>query len=198
MDDMTPAEEVMQTLLKFKNEGKIRAIGLSNATIDHLNKYKDCGPVDSDQERYSLFDRAVETSNIPCCVKHGMAFIAYSPLFHGLLAGKFSGDTRFEPGDFRATRQRFAPDYIEKVNAMLKLLEPIKESHATSAGALVLAYMLCRPGCTHVLVGARKTVHAAENAQAGRLTLSVEDLKQMDNIFLRHLPVLSVNSASGK
>lgn len=198
MDDMTPPEEVMQTLQDLKKEGKIRAIGLSNATVDHLRQYSNFGTIDSDQERYSLFDRAVEIRNIPFCIEQGMAFIAYSPLFHGLLTGKFKADRRFEQGDFRATRLRFAPDYIEQVNAMISRLSDLREAHSTTTGALVLAYMLSRPGCTHVVVGARKPSHAIENAQAGRLSLTSNDLKMMDDLFLSHLPELSSGGLPAK
>lgn len=198
MDDLTPPEQVMQTLLALKKEGKIRAIGLSNATVDHLRQYSEYGTIDSDQERYSLFDRTVESRNIPYCAGQGMAFIAYSPLFHGLLTGKFKADTHFEPGDFRATRLRFAPAYIEQVNIMISHLSQLRETYSTTAGALVLAYMLSRPGCTHVVVGARKPAQATENAQAGRLCLSATELKLMDDLFLHHLPVLPSGGLTAK
>jgi methylglyoxal reductase len=190
MDDITPIPEIMNVLLELKKEGKIRAIGVSNVNVEHLEQFKAGGGIDSDQERYSLFDREIEKKNILWCANHGTAFIAYSPLFHGLLTGKMTGQTHFEQNDFRSTRLRFAPAYIEKVNQMLLMLEPIVASHQTSISRLMLAYLLNQPGCTHVIVGARKAAHAADNAKAADLDLSADEFKSMDRIFSEYLPGL--------
>lgn len=190
MDDITPIPEIMNVLLELKKEGKIRAIGVSNVTVEYLEDFRTEGGISSDQERYSLFDREIEKKNVLLCANHGVAFIAYSPLFHGLLTGKITGQTSFEQDDFRSTRLRFAPAYIEKVNKMLLMLEPIVASHQTTISRLILAYLLNQPGCTHVVVGARKAAHAIDNARAGDLDLSGDELKSMDRIFSEYLPGL--------
>lgn len=190
MDHTTPVSEIMGVLLKLKKEGKIRAIGVSNVTVEVLEQFRAEGVVDSDQERYSVFDRKVETNNILYCTNNSMAFMAYSPLFHGLLTGKMTAKTRFGMGDIRKTRLRFVPDYIEKVNQMLQRLEPIIMARQTTATQLVLAYMLHQTGCTHVVVGARKVAHAIENTGAANLDLSADEIKIIDQIFLEYLPAL--------
>lgn len=193
MDNTTPVSEIMDALLKLKCEGKIRAIGVSNVTVEELTQFRAHGVIDSDQERYSVFDRQVETKNIQYCLNNKMAFMAYSPLFHGLLTGKITKMAKFGPGDIRNTRLRFAPDYVEKVNSMLKHLEPIAVSRQITITQLVLAYMLSQPGCTHVVVGARKVAHAIENSQAADLTLSLDELKTMEQIFINYLPGISIS-----
>jgi aryl-alcohol dehydrogenase-like predicted oxidoreductase len=198
MDDTTPIPEIMNVLLELKKEGKIRAIGVSNATVEHLEQYRAEDVIDSDQERYSLFDREIEKKNIRYCTNHAMSFIAYSPLFHGLLTGRMTGKTRFGQGDIRSTRLRFAPDYIEKVNQMLLRLDPIVASHQTTTTRLVLAYMLRQPGCTHVVVGARKVAHACENAKAADVDLSAEQIHTMNQIFSDYLPRLSTETTAVK
>jgi aryl-alcohol dehydrogenase-like predicted oxidoreductase len=196
MDGVTPIPEIMGLLLELKKEGKIRAIGVSNATVEDLMQFRAEGPVVSDQERYSLFDREVETRNIPYCIINNMAFMAYSPLFHGLLTGRMAARTHFRQGDFRNTRLRFAPDYVEKVNQMLQRLAHIVASHQTTKTQLVLAYMLRQAGCTHILVGARKASHAIKNAKAADLELSADEMDAMDVIFSKHLPRLSMEVRS--
>lgn len=192
MDQTTPISEVMGTLMELKKEGKIRAIGLSNAKVEDIEEYRAAGVVDSDQERYSIFDRQVEATNIPYCAENGLAFLAYSPLFHGLLTGKISPETQFAEDDIRTTRLRFAPEYIEKVNGMLKKLASLTKHHQSTITQLILAYMLNRPGCTHVLVGARKVAHAIENAQAADLSLSSEELESIDTLFSEHMEGLEL------
>jgi methylglyoxal reductase len=194
MDDITPIPDTMGVLLDLKKEGKIRAIGLSNATVECLKQYNTEGDIVSDQERYSVFDRKIEKENIRYCADHNMAFIAYSPLFHGLLTGKVTRQTLFEAGDIRSTRLRFAPDYIEKVNEMLARLEPIIRSRGVTIPQLVLAYMLHHPGCTHVVAGARKVSHAVENAGAADLDLSDDEMTYMDRVFVDYLPDLSLKT----
>jgi len=190
MDYTTPIFEVMGVLTQLKNEGKIRAIGVSNVTMEELSQFRAVGVVDSDQERYSLFDREVETKNISFCLKNKIAFMAYSPLFHGLLTGKMTKNSSFSHGDIRNTRLRFAPDYIEKVNCMLQRLEPIIMYRQITITQLILAYILNQSGCTHVVVGARKVSHAIENSRAADLVLTKDELMDMDRIFLTHLPPL--------
>ena len=87
-DDSTPIEERMGALEELKREGKIRAIGVSNATPAQIDEYKKFGRVDSDQEKYSMLDRELEEVNLAKAAKENFAILAYSPLAQGLLTGK--------------------------------------------------------------------------------------------------------------
>lgn len=82
-DDTTPVAETMATLLDLKKEGKIRAIGASNAAIGHLDAYRGAGQLDADQEKFSMLDRSAEDTNLPYAEEHQLAFLAYSPLALG-------------------------------------------------------------------------------------------------------------------
>jgi len=194
MDHTTPIPEVMDVLMELKKEGKIRAIGVSNATVEDMEQYRAAGVLDSDQERYSLFDRKVEATNIRYCAENGLAFLAYSPLFHGLLTGKMTPKMRFGEDDIRKTRLRFAPEYIDKVNRMLRELVPLAEHHQATIAQLILAYMLNQYRCTHVLVGARKVTHAIENAQAADLDLTTGEVERMDTLFSEYLQRLELST----
>jgi len=198
MDETTPIPDILELMQALKQEGKIRAFGVCNASVEHLEQYHVTGYLDSDQERYSLFDREVEKKNVRYCEDHGVAFIAYSALFHGLLTGKTTPDEHYQPGDFRRTRQRFTPAYIVKVNQMLSMVNPIAGDRQASISQIVLAYMLRQPGCTHVLAGARKVAHASENARAGGLELSDKELQFLHEIFRNHLPGLPAQNPSAE
>ena len=99
----TPIADTMAALLAMKDEGKIRAIGVCNATLSDLKSY---GPIHADQEKYSLLDRKLETGGmLDYCRQQNLAVLAYSPLANGLLTGKLRPDREFGAGDLpRATR----------------------------------------------------------------------------------------------
>ncbi len=190
-DPTTPIEETMAELLKLKQEGKIRAIGVSNATPTQMSAYRAAGGLDSDQEKYSMLDRKMESGQLAYCQKNSIAFLAYSPLALGLLTGTISGETVFGEGDLRRNNPRFAPDNLAKVSALLDELRPIAGQYDITLPQLVIAWTLQQPGCTHALVGARSERHARENALAGAVNMSEDDLTAMNKIIATHLPAIT-------
>jgi methylglyoxal reductase len=181
-DPTTPIEETMATLLELKCQGKIRAIGVSNITVEELREYVRFGSVDTDQERYSLIDRGHEAELIPYCREHGIAAVAYSPLAHGLLTGKIGPERKFSGDDLRRSDPRFSLEARAKVGAMLERIRPIADRHGITLGQLVIAWTLAQPGLTHALVGARNPQQAIENAQAGSVVLAA-DIEEIDRVF---------------
>ncbi len=176
-DETTPIEETMSTLLDLKREGKIRAIGVSNATVEQIEAYRRVGPVDSGQERYSMLDRGLEDGYLPYARKNNIAVLAYSPLANGLLTGKIGPEREFPPDDLRHNNPRFSVGTRKKVLAMLDRIRPIAEKHRLTLAQLVIAWTVAQPGLTHALVGARDDRQARENAAAGSVTLLREDLE---------------------
>jgi methylglyoxal reductase len=179
-DATTPIEETMSALLDLKREGKIRAIGVSNATIEQIAEYRAVGPVDADQEKYSMLDRNLEAVQLPNLLKNNVAFLAYSPLANGLLSGKITSGREFSGDDLRRNNARFTDENRQWVAKVLRELEPIAKKHRATIAQLVIAWTLEQPGVTHALVGGRNRKQALENAAAGDLILSAEELKQID------------------
>ena len=179
-DPAAPIEDTMAALVKLKEQGKIRAIGVSNAGLDQLRAY---GPIDSDQEKYGMLDRNLETNGIlEYCRRQNIAVLAYSPLANGLLTGKIGPDRQFGPGDLRKANPRFRRDNIEKVNGTLEQLRPLAESHRASIAQLVIAWTCAQPGMTCVLCGARNPQQAIENAAAGGIALAPDDVRMMGEV----------------
>ena len=185
-ESATPIPETMEELLALKKEGKIRAIGVSNVTVAQLDTYRSAGPVDSDQEKYSMLDRGHEADLLPYCAKHGLAFLAYSPLAQGLLTGKLGPDRVFRPGDQRHNNPRFSGENLRRITGFLKELEPIASDHGATISQIVLAWTLSQPGCSHVLAGARTPEQAIENAGAGELVLAGDELKAISAALGRY------------
>ncbi|UCF35546.1 MAG: aldo/keto reductase [Acidobacteriota bacterium] len=175
-EETTPIEDTMATLLELKAEGKIRSIGVSNAKVHHMEKYRSVGQLDADQEKYSMLDRKLESGSLPYCRKHDVAMLAYSPLANGLLTGKIGPDREFGAGDLRTWNKRFTVENRRKVASLLRELEPIAESYQLTLAQLVIAWTIAQPGVTHALVGIRNEAQAKANAKAGVVDLSDTDL----------------------
>jgi len=179
-DTTTPFAETMGAMLELKKQGKIRAIGVCNATSAQMAEYRNAGQLDSDQERYSMLAREIEKDQLPHCKQHGIAVLAYSPLAQGLLTGKLTADRAFALGDLRKDNPKFAGDVRANVAALLAKFEPVREKHGVTMTQLVIAWTLSQPGLTHALCGARNEQQAIENAKAGDVELSADDLRVMD------------------
>lgn len=183
-DAVVPIEETMGALLKLKEQGKIRAIGVSNAQVEHLQQY---GQVDADQEKYSMLDRQIERNGqLAYCREHNVAVLAYSPLAQGLLTGAVPAERVFGEGDQRRTKPRFAVENRQRVNRMLAALRPVAQENGATLSQLVIAWTFSQPGLTHVLCGVRRPEQARENAQAGCLRLSDDELRRIDEIIGRY------------
>lgn len=175
-DDATPIEERMGILMELKKEGKIRAIGVSNATVEQMAEYGAYGQVDSDQEKYSMLDRKPEASNLPYCAEKNVAFLAYSPLGQGLLTGKITPERTYAEGDQRRFKERYKADNVRKVLRMLEPVRAVADARGVSLAQVTIAWTLAQRGCSHVLCGARSAAQALENAAAGSLRLEAEEL----------------------
>jgi methylglyoxal reductase len=179
-DSTTPIDDTMSALLDLKREGKIREIGVSNATIEQIAEYQAIGPVDTDQEKYSMLDRSLEAVHLPYLRKNNIAFLAYSPLANGLLSGKITRSREFSGDDLRRNNARFTDENRRWVSNVMRDIEPIAREHGATIAQLVIAWTLEQPGVTHALVGGRNRKQALENAGAGDLVLSAEELNLVD------------------
>lgn len=190
-DSTTPISDTMAALLKLKEEGKVRAIGVCNATVDQLGEYLEAGPIDSDQEKYSMLNREIEETNLPFCDQREIAVLAYAPLADGLLTGKIVPERQFGSGDRRLNNPRFSVENRRVVQNMLGEFQPIAAKHGASMVQLVTAWTLAQPGVTHALCGMRNAEQAAENAGAGSIELDNDEVAEMTSILKRYIPSLA-------
>ena len=182
-DATTPIEDTMAELARLKEAGKIRAIGVSNVSIEQMARYRAVGPVDSDQEKYSMLDRELDADRLPYCRENRIAVLAYSPLASGLLTGKIGPEREFPEDDLRSARPRFSVENRERVAELLRALKPIADTHGITFAQLAIAWTVAQPGLTHALVGARNPAQATENAAAGDVVLSDVELKTIDAVI---------------
>ncbi len=179
--EIVPIAETMSALNQLKQQGKIRAIGVSNFSRTQLEEAAVYGRIDSLQPPYSLFWRQVEREAMPYCIENNISILAYSPLAQGLLTGKFGSGHKFDPADNRAKNKLFQGQNYERAQQSLDKLRPIAERHHTSLGNLAIAWLIAQPQ-TQAIVGARNAEQAAANAKAADIQLSAEDLQEIDAI----------------
>jgi myo-inositol catabolism protein IolS len=176
-----PMEETMQALMTLKEQGKIRAIGVSNFSFDQLKTIYALGPVESLQPPYSLFWRHVETDTLAWCQANQVTVLAYSPMAQGLLTGKFGPDHQFEKGDHRSTNRLFQADVYPQAQEAIEALRPLAEEKGITLAQLALAWVIAKPGVC-AIAGARSADQSVANANAGQVRLSDADLAAMDRI----------------
>ena len=172
----------MKEKLKLKQQGKIRAIGVSNVSLDELKENVRCGGIASDQFRYSMLHREAERDILPYCARYNLATLTYMSLEQGLLTGKIGMDRVFQPGEFRSNT--YWNDWLIPVNRrrVLDLLaswQPLTDKYRCTLSQLVLAWTAAQPGVTHVLAGGRNITQVTENARAGELNLEQADLEHL-------------------
>lgn len=178
-DSTTKTEDVMAELMKLKQEGKIRAIGCSNATIDQMKRYQASGQLDADQEQYSMLQRQHEADNLPFCQANDIAFLAYSPMALGILSGKIGPNHEFGQGDVRQSNPWYQKEARPKVDALLDVIRSVAEDKRATIAQTVIAWTLEQPGCSHALVGARDADQAIANAKAGEVELTEEEIRTL-------------------
>lgn len=186
-DTTTPIEETMAELLKLKAEGKIRAIGVSNVNLDQIKQYCDVKTIDSDQEKFSMIDRKIEAELLPFCMKKNISMLAYSPMERGLLSGKIGPGREFNDGDMRKRDRRFTPEGLQKISDMLGEFTPLTEKYNISIAQLVVAWTFHYSGVTHVLVGGRRPEQAIENAAAGNVKLTDEEVASINDCVVKYM-----------
>jgi methylglyoxal reductase len=180
--DFTPIADTMATLLGFKDQGKIRAIGVSNVSVGELKESIRCGHVVSDQFRYSMLNRDAEKRILPFCAQNNVATLTYMSLEQGLLTGKIGTDRVFQPGEFRANESWNAwlvPVNRRRVLDLLARWKELTDKYSCTLAQLVIAWTAAQPGVTHVLAGGRNLAQVTENARAGELKLAPEDIKRV-------------------
>lgn len=177
----TPLEETFRALNELQQQGKIRAIGVSNFTAAQIQEAASYGTIVSLQPPYSLFWRMIEKDTLPYCRQNGLSVLAYSPMAQGLLTGKFGPGHQFERGDHRKSNRLFQHDNYVRVQGALRQLRPIAAAYGITLGQLALAWIISQPD-TFAIAGARNAAQATENAAAGEVNLSAEDLETIDRI----------------
>jgi aryl-alcohol dehydrogenase-like predicted oxidoreductase len=177
-EDATPIEEYWGELVDLRRRGKIRAAGLSNHNLEQLKAAEAVGHVDVLQPPFSAIDRKAAQDLLPWCLANNVAVVNYAAMQNGLLTGTFSERRVKElaDNDWRKTHANFTGDDLARNVALADAMRPIADKHATTVGAVAVAWTLAVPGVTAAIVGARQPAQVGSLVAAAGLELDYGDL----------------------
>jgi aryl-alcohol dehydrogenase-like predicted oxidoreductase len=170
----------MDTLVK---EGKVRYVGLSEASADTLRRGHAVHPLTSVQTEYSLWTRDPEESVLAACRELGIGFLAYSPLGRGFLTGQFKNTDDFAPDDFRRNSPRFQGDNFKKNLELVASVERLAKEKGCTPSQLALAWVLAQGDFIVPIPGTKRRRYLEENVGAAGVTLTDSDRAQIDAVF---------------
>lgn len=178
-DRTTPVSETFEAVQRLIEQGKVRAAGVCNYTVELVEEALQTIPLASNQVPYSLINRDVEKQLLPQALEKGMSIIPYSPLQRGLLTGKIKPGHSFGEGDTREGNRFYTDENVRRTNALLEEIRPIAEGYNATLAQAIINWTMNQPGIGCVLVGARNGQQVKDNAGALAFTLSPEDIRKI-------------------
>ena len=182
-DQLTPLDETTEALERLKSQGKIRAYGVSNFSVEQLRLARKYGDYATVQPDYDLLNTHAETDLLPYCQAESIGVLVYSALHRGLLTGKYRGTETFT--DHRATHPDFQGERFCELASRVANLAPIAEKYGVTITQLALIATLMHPGIHVAIVGIKKASQIEEAAGAMGKTLTREDYWQVRSILGR-------------
>lgn len=175
VDPAVPIEETVGAMGDLVRTGKVRAIGLSEASAATIRRAHAVHPVAAVQSEYSIWSREPENDVLALCRELGIAFVAYSPLGRGLLTTEIGSPDALSETDFRRTLPRFQPDNMKANRAVLAMLGELAAARGVTVSQLALAWVLHRGEHVVTIPGSRKIRHLEENVAACSIELTAEE-----------------------
>ncbi len=182
-DPGTPIEETVGAMSQLVKEGKVRGIGLSEVTVQTLEKAHAVHPVSALQSEYSLWSREPEDGTLQACKQLGIAFVPYSPLGRGFLTGQIKKIEDFEEGDYRRLSPRFQGENFNKNLELVKKIEAIAREKGCTPSQLALAWVMAQGDFLFPIPGTKKIKYLEENIAATTILLTPKELEQIDEVF---------------
>jgi len=182
-DHTTTIAETMEALELLIQQGKIRAAGVSNYTVEQVTEARGHLNIASNQVGYSMLNKNIEKDLIPYAKENELGIIVYSPMERGLLTGKYFNEGKLKENDHR--KGYFQQFDLDKVKVFLDNISPIAINKGVTLSQLVLRWTSLQPAITVVLAGARNASQAIENAKAIDITLTVDELSYIDQALAK-------------
>jgi aryl-alcohol dehydrogenase-like predicted oxidoreductase len=187
-DTAVPFEDQARLMEELRKSGKIRAIGLSNYTVEQLEAFRKAAPIHTVQPPYNLFERGAEDNVIPYAREHNITVLAYSPLCRGLLSGRITAQTAFAADDIRLHDPKFQlPRFPQYIGAVAELSDFARERFGRSVSAMAVRWVLEQGNSIIALWGARKPEQLAGIDSALGWRLDPASVLQINAIVARHV-----------
>jgi aryl-alcohol dehydrogenase-like predicted oxidoreductase len=183
VDPNTPIEETVGAMSRLVEEGKVRFLGLSEASPETLERACKTYPITALQTEYSLWTRDPEPEILPACRRLGVAFVAYSPLGRGFLTGAFTSPDDFEADDYRRTSPRFQGENFARNLQLVDKVKQLAKSVGVTASQLALAWVLAQGEDIVPIPGTKHRKYLELNATAVDLSLTPNLVEELQTIF---------------
>jgi aryl-alcohol dehydrogenase-like predicted oxidoreductase len=182
IDPNTPTEETVGAMAELVKAGKVRYLGLSEASTETIRRAHAVHPISALQTEYSLWSRDPEEEILPTLRQLGIGFVPYSPLGRGFLTGQIKQPSDLAPDDWRATSPRFQGENFKSNLDLVKRIERLAAKKGCTPSQLALAWVLAQGNELAPIPGTKRRKYLEENAAAERITLSADDLATIDRI----------------
>jgi aryl-alcohol dehydrogenase-like predicted oxidoreductase len=180
VDQSVPIEETVGAMKELVEAGKVRHLGLSEASPETIRRAHAVHPITALQTEYSLWSRDPEEEILPTVRELGIGFVAYSPLGRGFLSGRFKSPEDFGEGDFRSWHPRFQGENFQRNLELVERVKEIADEKGVTAGQLALAWVLAQGDDIVPIPGTTTIRHLEENIAAAEIELTDEDLRRLD------------------
>ncbi len=182
VDPNVPIEETVGAMAEAVDAGKVRHIGLSEASPETIRRAHATHPITAVQTELSLWERGPLEAIIPTCRELGIGFVPYSPLGRGFLTGRFNSSSDFGDGDFRSNDPRMREENFERNAGIVEVVREVAERKGATPAQIALAWVLAQGDELVPIPGTRKIERLEENAAAAEISLDPDDLADLDRI----------------
>jgi aryl-alcohol dehydrogenase-like predicted oxidoreductase len=179
VDPKTPIEDTVGAMAELVAAGKVRHLGLSEASAETIRRAHAVHPITAVQTEYSLWTRDVEAEILPTLEELGIALVAYSPLGRGFLSGRFSSPEELDEGDFRRYAPRFSGENLKHNTGLVQRVRELAGEKGITPGQLALAWVLHRGEHIVPIPGTKRVSYLEENLAAADVQLSEEDVQRI-------------------
>src|SRR5947209_10419978 len=182
VDTDVPIEETVGAMAELVAAGKVRHLGLSEASAETIRRAHDVHPISALQSEYSLWSRDIEEEVLPTIRELGIGLVAYSPLGRGFLTGQIKDPDSFAPDDFRAHNPRFQGENFARNLKLVERVEQIAHEHDAAPAQVALAWVLQRGDDIVPIPGTKRRSYLEQNVAAVELELDTEDMRALEEL----------------
>ncbi len=180
VDTEVPIEETVGAMAELVGAGKVRFLGLSEASAETITRAQQVHPISALQSEYSLWSRDLEDEVLPTIRELGIGLVAYSPLGRGFLTGRFTSPDDFPEHDFRRHNPRFQGENFRRNLELVERVRELASAHQCTPGQLALAWVLHQGDDVVPIPGTKRRPYLEENVAASEIALSADDLRALD------------------
>ena len=181
-DVTVPIEETIGAMAELVEAGKVRHLGLSEASVDTIRRAHAVHPIAAVQTEWSIFSRDIEQEVVPVCRELGIGLVPYSPLGRGLLTGAVTSLDELSDDDFRRTQPRFQGENLDRNLEAVAVVREIAAAHGVTPGQVALAWLSAQGDDVVPIPGTKRRTYLEDNVGALDVTLTADDLARLDDL----------------